>query len=84
MKLTSFGLLGFLAAIAAIGSSMRLGAAAETITMVTTGKGSAQQWPIYIAVTKGFMSDNGVDLDLVAAPSTASAVQQLAAGSANL
>jgi ABC-type nitrate/sulfonate/bicarbonate transport system substrate-binding protein len=84
MKLTSFGLLGFLAAIAAIGSSMRPGAAAETITMVTTGKGSAQQWPIYIAVTKGFMSDNGVDLDLVAAPSTASAVQQLAAGSANL
>src|ERR1700730_10699193 len=84
MKLTSFGLLGFLAAIAAIGSSMRPGAAAETITMVTTGKGSAQQWPIYIAVTKGFMSENGVDLDLVAAPSTASAVQQLAAGSANL
>src|ERR1700726_877313 len=84
MKLTSFGLLGFLAAISAIGSDTRPGAAAETITMVTTGKGSAQQWPIFIAVTKGYMSENGVALDLVAAPSTAAAVQQLAAGSADL
>jgi ABC-type nitrate/sulfonate/bicarbonate transport system substrate-binding protein len=84
MKLTSFGLLGFLTAIAAIGSGMRPGAAAETISMVTTGKGSAQQWPIFIAVTKGYMSENGVALDLIAAPSTAAAVQQLAAGSADL
>jgi ABC-type nitrate/sulfonate/bicarbonate transport system substrate-binding protein len=52
--------------------------------MVTTGKGSAQQWPIFIALTKGYMAENGVALDLVAAPSSAAAVQQLAAGSANL
>jgi len=84
MRLTSFGWLGLLAAIAAIGAGVPPAAAAETITMVTTGKGSAQQWPIFIAMTKGYMAENGVALDLVAAPSSAAAVQQLAAGSANL
>ena len=76
--------LSFLAAIAAVGSSMPAAAAAETITMVTTGTGSAQQWPIFIAMAKGYLADNGVALDLVAAPSSAAAVQQLAAGSANV
>jgi NitT/TauT family transport system substrate-binding protein len=85
MKLISFGLLGFLAATAVgVGTGVPAAVADETITMVTTGKGSAQQWPIFIAITKGYMSENGVALDLVAAPSTAAAVQQLAAGSANL
>ncbi len=84
MKLTSLGLVGFLTAIALIGSDIPSAAAAETITMVTTGKGSAQQWPIFIAVAKGYMAEYGVALDLVAAPSSAAAVQQLAAGSANL
>lgn len=84
MKLSSLGLLGFLSAIAAIGSNLPPAAAAETITMVTTGKGSAQQWPIFIAMAKGYMAENSVALDLVAAPSSAAAVQQIAAGSANL
>ena len=84
MKLASFGWLGLLAALAATGSGVPPAAAAETITMVTTGKGSAQQWPIFIALTKGYMAENGVALDLVAAQSSAAAVQQLAAGSANL
>jgi len=84
MRLTSFGLLGFLATIAVIGLGMPAAVAAETITMVTTGKGSAQQWPIFIAMTKGYMAEDGVALDLVSAPSSAAAVQQLAAGSANL
>jgi NitT/TauT family transport system substrate-binding protein len=85
LKTTSLGLLGFLAVIVAIGPGKPPPAtAAETITMVTTGKGSAQQWPIFIAMTKGYMAENGVALDLVAAPSSAAAVQQIAAGSANL
>jgi len=54
------------------------------LTMVTTGKGSAQQWPIYIAIAQGYMAESGVTLDLVATSSTAAATQQLAAGSANL
>jgi NitT/TauT family transport system substrate-binding protein len=84
MRLISFGWLGLLAAIAATGLGVPPAAGAETITMVTTGKGSAQQWPIFIALTKGYMAENGVTLDLVAAQSSAAAVQQLAAGSANL
>jgi NitT/TauT family transport system substrate-binding protein len=58
--------------------------AAETITMVTTGKGSAQQWPIFIAIAKGFMAENGVAPDLISAASTAAGIQQLTAGSTNL
>jgi NitT/TauT family transport system substrate-binding protein len=58
--------------------------AAETLTMVTTGKGSAQQWPIFIAIAQGYMAQQGVTLDLVAASSTAAAMQQLAAGSAHI
>jgi ABC-type nitrate/sulfonate/bicarbonate transport system substrate-binding protein len=84
MRSALVGLLGFLAAIAGAGAFMQPAVAAETITMVTTGKGSAQQWPIFIAIAKGYMAQNGVKLDLVAAPSSAAAVQQLAAGSANL
>ena len=70
--------------IAAIGYGTPAASAAETITMVTTGKGSAQQWPIFIAIDKGYMAESGVTIDLVAAPSTAAAVQQIAAGSANI
>jgi ABC-type nitrate/sulfonate/bicarbonate transport system substrate-binding protein len=84
MKTIALGWLGIGAAITAAALGPRPAAAAETITMVTTGKGSAQQWPIFIALAKGFMADNGVALDMIAAPSSAAAVQQLSAGSANL
>jgi len=84
MKTISFALLGIMAATAAAALGPHPATAAETITMVTTGKGSAQQWPIFIALAKGYMAENGVALDMVAAPSSAAAVQQLSAGSANL
>jgi ABC-type nitrate/sulfonate/bicarbonate transport system substrate-binding protein len=76
-----FASLVAFAAMAPVASPVN---AAETMTMVTTGKGSAQQWPIYIAIAKGYMAENGVTLDLIAASSTAAAMQQLAAGSANI
>lgn len=78
---SSFALI--LAFVAAV-SGMPAAHAADKLTMVTTGKGSAQQWPIFIAIAKGFMADNGVAPDLFAAASTAAAMQQLAAGSTNL
>ncbi len=77
-------LFGLAAVIAALSYGTPAATAAETITMVTTGKGSAQQWPIFIAIAKGYMAASGVTLDLVAAPSTAAAVQQAAAGSTNI
>jgi NitT/TauT family transport system substrate-binding protein len=77
-------LVSFASALALLTVGGSCAIAAETITMVTTGKGSAQEWPIFIAETKGFMAENGVAPDLIAAPSTAAAMQQLAAGSSNL
>jgi len=49
---------------------------------VTTGKGTAQQWPIFIAMAKGYLAESKIDLDVVAVSSAASGIQQLAAGSA--
>lgn len=59
-------------------------AALETLTMGTTGRGSAQQWPIFIAEKKGFFAENNVKMDLVAAPSSAGVIQQLTAGSISI
>ncbi|MGB6535809.1 MAG: ABC transporter substrate-binding protein [Xanthobacteraceae bacterium] len=84
MKRASLASLAILAVLAVNAPAVPPAAAAETITMVTTGKGSAQQWPIFIAIAKGYMAEHGVTLDLVAAPSSAAAVQQVAAGSADL
>ncbi|MDB5593530.1 MAG: alkanesulfonate transporter substrate-binding subunit [Hyphomicrobiales bacterium] len=60
------------------------GFAAETLIMGTTGRGSAQQWPIFIADQKGYFAENNVKMDLVSAPSSAAVIQQLTAGSINL
>lgn len=58
--------------------------AAQTIVMGTTGRGSAQQWPIFIAQQKGYFAENGIVVDLVAAQSSSAVIQQLTAGSVNL
>ena len=76
-------LVGLIAGVA-LSAGMPQARAAETVTMVTTGKGSAQEWPIFIAIAKGYMAANGVAPDLIAASSTAAAMQQLAGGSTNL
>lgn len=58
--------------------------AAETILMGTTGRGSAQQWPIFIAQKKGYFAEGSLTVDLVSAQSSSAIVQQLTAGSVNL
>lgn len=73
-----------LLALAAVAACQAPAWAAETIVMGTTGRGSAQQWPIFIAQKKNFFADNGVTLDLIAAPSSAAVIQQLTAGSVNI
>jgi NitT/TauT family transport system substrate-binding protein len=55
--------------------------AAETLSFATVGKGSSLQWPLYIGVAKGFFNDNGIKLDLIAAPSSAAVQQWIASGS---
>jgi ABC-type nitrate/sulfonate/bicarbonate transport system substrate-binding protein len=73
-----------LMALAAVLMSQAPAFAAETILMGTTGRSSAQQWPIFIAQKKGFFAENGLTVDLVAAQSSSAIVQQLTAGSVNL
>ena len=75
MKHNLVRFFAWLIAFAAIAPGASPATAAETLTMVTTGKGSAQQWPIYIAIAKGYMAENGVALDLIAASSTAGATE---------
>jgi ABC-type nitrate/sulfonate/bicarbonate transport system substrate-binding protein len=60
------------------------GTAGETITLVLTGTGSANDWPLMIAQSKGFFQDGDITLQIFSAQSTAAVMQQLAAGSANM
>lgn len=55
--------------------------AAETLSVATVGKGSAAQWPLFIGISKGFFTEKGIKLDMVAAPSSASVQQWIASGS---
>jgi ABC-type nitrate/sulfonate/bicarbonate transport system substrate-binding protein len=56
----------------------------DTIVIGDVGAGNVTHWPIYIADAKGFFKDAGVKVDWVATPSSAAAMQQLAAGSVNM
>ena len=56
----------------------------ETIRVITTGKGAALQLPLYIGISKGFFQSRGVDIDVSAASSSASAIQQVTAGAGDL
>jgi ABC-type nitrate/sulfonate/bicarbonate transport system substrate-binding protein len=58
--------------------------AAERITIATTGTGQPPEWPDFIANSKGFFTENGVSVELVAAQSAAAATMQAAAGSAQM
>jgi len=73
-----------LLAVAALVLSQMPAFAAETILMGTTGRGSAQQWPVFIAQKKGYFAEGGLTVDLIAAQSSSAIVQQLTAGSVNL
>lgn len=65
-----------------LGSSA--GRAAETIRIITTGKGSALEWPLFVGIEKGFFKSRDIALDLIAAPSTSAAMQQVAAGAGEM
>ena len=54
--------------------------AADTITIGVVGTGSAMNWPMLIAVAKGFAKEQNLILDVVSAPSSAAVQQQVASG----
>ncbi|MDB5649455.1 MAG: alkanesulfonate transporter substrate-binding subunit [Hyphomicrobiales bacterium] len=55
--------------------------AADTIIMGVIGTGSAQQWALWIADSKGFFAENNLRVETVTTPSAAAVMQQIIAGS---
>ncbi len=58
--------------------------AADTVTVGTVGSASANLWPVFIGIKKGFFEAENLKLDIVYVQSSANLVQQLAAGSLDI
>lgn len=57
---------------------------ADNVTVGTVGSASANIWPVFIGIKKGFFEAEGVKVDIVFVQSSANLVQQLAAGSLDI
>ena len=55
--------------------------AMDTVTIGTVGSPSANLWPVFIGIDKGFFAAENIKPDLVYIPASAAVIQQLAAGS---
>jgi NitT/TauT family transport system substrate-binding protein len=55
--------------------------AADTVSVGTVGSASANLWPAFIGLDKGFFAAENVKIDLVYVQASAAVIQQLAAGS---
>lgn len=58
--------------------------ALDTVTVGTVGSASANLWPVYIGINKGFFAAENLKVELVFVQSSANLVQQLAAGSLDI
>jgi NitT/TauT family transport system substrate-binding protein len=58
--------------------------ALDNVTVGTVGSASANLWPVYIGINKGFFAAENLKVDLVFVQSSANLVQQLAAGSLDI
>src|SRR5436305_1829550 len=58
--------------------------AMDTVTIGTVGSPSANLWPLFIGLEKGFYAAENVKPDLVYIQSSASVIQQLSAGSLDM
>ena len=58
--------------------------AADAISIGTVGSASANLWPVYIGIQKGFFEEAGLKVDIIYVQSSAALVQQLAAGSLDI
>jgi NitT/TauT family transport system substrate-binding protein len=58
--------------------------AVDTVTMGTVGSPSANLWPLFIGLDKGFFTAENIKIDLVYVQASAAVVQQLAAGSLDM
>jgi NitT/TauT family transport system substrate-binding protein len=81
MKALSHTALGFATAMLLSVAPVR---AADTVTVGTVGSPSANLWPLFIGVDKGFFTAENLKLDVVYIQSSASVIQQLSAGSLDM
>jgi NitT/TauT family transport system substrate-binding protein len=58
--------------------------AADTVVVGTVGSASANLWPVFIGLNKGYFSEQDLKIDLVYIQSSAQMIQQLTAGSLDL
>ena len=77
--------LGLLAVVAVTAPVLPAPSLAQTVvTLGSVGSSSANGWPSYVAIEKGFFSTAGIKPDTVFAQSNAGVIQQVAAGSINV
>jgi NitT/TauT family transport system substrate-binding protein len=81
MRIFARAALGFAVAAMSLGAPVR---AQNTVTVGTVGSPSANLWPLFIGIDKGFFTAENVKVDLIYIPASASAIQQLAAGSLDM
>jgi len=55
--------------------------AADSVTIGTVGSASANLWPVFISLDKGFFTEQNLKVDIVYVPSSAQVIQQLTSGS---
>jgi NitT/TauT family transport system substrate-binding protein len=70
-----------------VGAALMLAAPAktdETVTVGTVGQASANLWPVFIGLNKGFFAAEGLKVDVVYVQSSAQLVQQITAGSLDI
>jgi NitT/TauT family transport system substrate-binding protein len=58
--------------------------AADNVSVGTVGSASANLWPVFIGLKKGFFDAENLKIDIVYVQSSANLVQQLAAGSLDI
>ena len=73
--------LGLAIALLSSGVPLR---AQDTVIMGTVGSASANLWPVFIGLDRGFFAAENIKIDLVYIPASAAVIQQLTAGSLNM
>jgi ABC-type nitrate/sulfonate/bicarbonate transport system substrate-binding protein len=69
----------FAVALAALAASPLQ--AADSVTVGTVGSASANLWPVFISLAKGFFTEQNLKVDIIYIPSSAQVIQQLTSGS---
>jgi NitT/TauT family transport system substrate-binding protein len=73
-----------LALMVAVLVSVAPARAADKVIIGTVGSASANLWPLFIGLGKGFFAAENVDVELVYVPASAAVIQQLTAGSLDI